>query len=544
MVGSMLEQGTVIRIEGQREATMLERAGFIFGNVCEAHAMFLANLAAKGPEFAVAQATPVWEMDLQGIQANQVMCRELVLRGLSGDKSAQQAYADQRVFSMTTWPQWLIDHVANAFVDGYRSISQSAVENWIARSIKGGTHERDFGWRSPHPLSDYLAFFGLVQFPTPGCAQEFVAALEAQEYLYQDRMPLVCDRDDINKFTFITCYSPSEDSPFGRQARLQLKSLLRVAYNGLLLEDTLKVMQIELAPSAKIAILERASHLGWDFLKSKPGRNLMALSNEIAQSDCAPDAKTISELAAAGLFAKHGIRLQTSVASAPTNDANQLQHNYQELLANQRARIFAAVEERGGTGDSAQITRYLHALLKRGALSEQQVLHEIAHASSLQSLPAALHNRLYPRPQLGRHAGANMSVAEMMAGDEAASQAAREIRASINVIRTREFTAWLESLPESLKDAVERRIARVELGNFGDCVRLADSCLPNLFKLRLHLGAGVRVCIARTPVGYVFYYGYSKGNEARELPIAKRLGSTCLDFYKGHPAPYQPDARD
>ena len=57
------------------------------------------------------------------------------------------------------------------------------------------------------------------------------------------------------------------------------------------------------------------------------------------------------------------------------------------------------------------------------------------------------------------------------------------------------FASWHEALKDMrAKIAVERRIQRVELGNFGDC----KPCREGVWELRIDVGAGWRVYYART----------------------------------------------
>jgi len=55
------------------------------------------------------------------------------------------------------------------------------------------------------------------------------------------------------------------------------------------------------------------------------------------------------------------------------------------------------------------------------------------------------------------------------------------------------FSAWYRALRDrKLKKALDRRMQRVELGNFGDC----KPCQDGVWELRIDLGPGCRVYYA------------------------------------------------
>ncbi|MFA6550909.1 MAG: type II toxin-antitoxin system RelE/ParE family toxin [Patescibacteria group bacterium] len=52
------------------------------------------------------------------------------------------------------------------------------------------------------------------------------------------------------------------------------------------------------------------------------------------------------------------------------------------------------------------------------------------------------------------------------------------------------FIEWLESIKDLIiKARIKNRIARIELGNFGDCKPIK----AGIYELRLHFGSGYRV---------------------------------------------------
>lgn len=51
------------------------------------------------------------------------------------------------------------------------------------------------------------------------------------------------------------------------------------------------------------------------------------------------------------------------------------------------------------------------------------------------------------------------------------------------------YSTWLKSLPVSVRARIMARIARVEIGNLGDCISVGDG----VFELKFHFGPGYRV---------------------------------------------------
>ncbi len=83
------------------------------------------------------------------------------------------------------------------------------------------------------------------------------------------------------------------------------------------------------------------------------------------------------------------------------------------------------------------------------------------------------------------------------------------------------FQAWLDSLRDrTAKIAVIRRVARLELGQFGDQKALRDG----INELRIDVGAGYRVYYAHVGnLVILLTCGGDKGSQSRDIERAIRL---------------------
>ncbi len=87
--------------------------------------------------------------------------------------------------------------------------------------------------------------------------------------------------------------------------------------------------------------------------------------------------------------------------------------------------------------------------------------------------------------------------------------------------RTKVFDNWLASLRnrQAVK-AINKRLARLELGNFGDHKQLAG----NLFELRFFLGSGYRVYYTIRGRRVVFLLaGGDKSSQKKDIQQAKAI---------------------
>lgn len=83
------------------------------------------------------------------------------------------------------------------------------------------------------------------------------------------------------------------------------------------------------------------------------------------------------------------------------------------------------------------------------------------------------------------------------------------------------FTEWLDVLDIKARQTIVTRIARVRLGNFGDCKLLKGA--KGLWELRIDYGPGYRVYFGKKGSSLVILLiGGSKGSQGRDIAKAKR----------------------
>jgi len=80
------------------------------------------------------------------------------------------------------------------------------------------------------------------------------------------------------------------------------------------------------------------------------------------------------------------------------------------------------------------------------------------------------------------------------------------------------FKEWYNSLDSIIQRRIEKRIARLRRGNFGDHKNLGD----DLLELRLFFGAGYRIyCTVSENVIVVLLSGGDKSNQTKDIQNAK-----------------------
>jgi len=91
----------------------------------------------------------------------------------------------------------------------------------------------------------------------------------------------------------------------------------------------------------------------------------------------------------------------------------------------------------------------------------------------------------------------------------------------VEVRQTAEFEAWLVELRDAKARArIAQRIARVELGNFGDAEPVGDG----VTELRIHHGPGYRLYAKRQgPTVTILLCGGDKSTQERDIRRAKAL---------------------
>lgn len=84
-----------------------------------------------------------------------------------------------------------------------------------------------------------------------------------------------------------------------------------------------------------------------------------------------------------------------------------------------------------------------------------------------------------------------------------------------------EFKAWLNGLNDlTAKEAISRRIVRVEIGNFGDHTSVGDG----VSELRIHVGQGYRAYYTiRGRIVVFMLLGGTKRTQDRDIVRAKQM---------------------
>ena len=90
----------------------------------------------------------------------------------------------------------------------------------------------------------------------------------------------------------------------------------------------------------------------------------------------------------------------------------------------------------------------------------------------------------------------------------------------IEVIKSSQFSAWLNAAGSSIKVRVLARLSRIELGNFGDHCSIGDG----IFELRLFFGAGYRIYYTQqgNQVVVVLCAG-DKSTQSKDIRLAKQI---------------------
>ena len=97
----------------------------------------------------------------------------------------------------------------------------------------------------------------------------------------------------------------------------------------------------------------------------------------------------------------------------------------------------------------------------------------------------------------------------------------------IEVRQTEEFAQWLTSLRDDVAaKRVKQRIARVQIGLFGDAKSVGDG----LSELRIDHGPGYRVYFMRRgDILVILLCGGDKGGQARDISRAKAMAEQLED---------------
>ena len=89
------------------------------------------------------------------------------------------------------------------------------------------------------------------------------------------------------------------------------------------------------------------------------------------------------------------------------------------------------------------------------------------------------------------------------------------------------FFSWEKKLSRLARSIVTTRIARLKVGNFGDCKALANG--NGLYELRIHHGPGYRVYFGKKKkTVVVLLCGGDKGSQKKDIEKAKRFWEEYL----------------
>jgi putative addiction module killer protein len=88
------------------------------------------------------------------------------------------------------------------------------------------------------------------------------------------------------------------------------------------------------------------------------------------------------------------------------------------------------------------------------------------------------------------------------------------------------FLEWQNILTQQVRDLVTVRLARVRLGNFGDCKAIEGE--RGLYELRIHMSPGLRIYFGkRGKTVVILLCGGDKGSQKRDISRAKKYWNDC-----------------
>ncbi len=123
------------------------------------------------------------------------------------------------------------------------------------------------------------------------------------------------------------------------------------------------------------------------------------------------------------------------------------------------------------------------------------------------------------------------------AGDVHPADAAAEVTGamepthSFEVVRSSEFGHWFERVKDPrARAAIETRIRRMRIGNFGDCRSVGG----RVSEMRVDVGQGYRVYFVRVgDVIVVLLCGGDKSSQRRDIATANRLAEKAEEIVNG-----------
>lgn len=83
------------------------------------------------------------------------------------------------------------------------------------------------------------------------------------------------------------------------------------------------------------------------------------------------------------------------------------------------------------------------------------------------------------------------------------------------------YIEWLDALDTKTRAIVLARLARVKMGNFGDCKQIKGG--NDIWELHIDYGSGYRIYFGKSGINVVILlWGGSKGTQNRDIERAKR----------------------
>ncbi len=90
------------------------------------------------------------------------------------------------------------------------------------------------------------------------------------------------------------------------------------------------------------------------------------------------------------------------------------------------------------------------------------------------------------------------------------------------------YVSWEKKLDRQTRGIVAARIARLKIGNLGDCKALAKA--KGIYELRIHHGAGYRVYFGKKKQAIVILLcGGDKGTQKKDIQKAKMFWEEYLN---------------
>lgn len=94
------------------------------------------------------------------------------------------------------------------------------------------------------------------------------------------------------------------------------------------------------------------------------------------------------------------------------------------------------------------------------------------------------------------------------------------------------FIQWESRLTRTIRAVVSARMARIRLGNFGDCKSIQG--VRGIYELRIHLGPGFRIYLANRGTKVVILLcGGDKKSQKKDIQKAQEYWQEYLESQRG-----------